>query len=94
MKKILCVLATSIALGSATGCASFSTIDKAAPGTPKLYSGTRLNLHALSGNEYALRRFPVSPPRYPLLDLPFSFVADTVLLPLTMSVAAYEVVFE
>lgn len=77
-----------------SGCASVTTLDDAARvGTPKIYSGTRLDVHAAAGNRVALRRFPVPAPCYPLLDLPFSFVVDTLVLPLTVSAACYEAVF-
>ncbi|MBA1147200.1 YceK/YidQ family lipoprotein [Ectothiorhodospiraceae bacterium WFHF3C12] len=76
------------------GCASISTLDDAAlVGTPKIYSGTRLDLHAIAGDSVALRRFPVAPPRFPLIDLPFSFALDTLVLPLTVPAACYEAVF-
>lgn len=77
-----------------TACASFSTISNAGINTPKVYSGTRLNLAALRGDDDALKRFPAAPPRRPALDLPLSLVLDTALLPLTLPTATYELVFE
>ena len=76
-----------------SGCATYSTISNAGPNTPKVFSGTRLNAAALSGDDYELRRFRVSPPPYPLLDLPFSFVADMFVSPLTFPTAFSEAVF-
>lgn len=81
-------------MATQSGCATFGTIDKASPGSPKVYSGTRLDVYAITDNGVALRRFPAAPPRYPLLDLPFCLVADTMLLPLTVPTASYEFLFE
>ncbi len=77
-----------------TGCASYATISNAGINTPKVYSGTRLNLAALHGDESAKHRFPAPPPARPLLDLPLSLVLDTALLPLTIPSATYELIFE
>jgi uncharacterized protein YceK len=90
--------ATLVALAAAlaattSGCATYSTISNAGIGTPKVYSGTRLNVHALAGDASAVRRFPVPPPRHPAADLPLSFLLDTALLPMTVPVATYELVF-
>ena len=63
-------------------------------GSPKVYSGTRLNISAMQRDAYGVAKFNVEPPQYPLVDLPFSFVLDTViLLPITLPAAAYEAVF-
>jgi uncharacterized protein YceK len=58
-----------------------------------VFSGTRLDANAITGNEIGIRKSGVTPPSYPLLDLPFSLVADTLIFPLTFSVATYEFVF-
>jgi len=79
---------------AATGCASFSTISEATPGSPKVYSGTRLDIHAISNDATGLRQFKVAPPPHPEADLPFSFLLDTIMFPLTFSSATYEFVFE
>ena len=50
-----------------SGCASFDTISAARPGSPKIYSGTRLDLHAAQGDQYAVEKFRVPPPAQPLL---------------------------
>lgn len=78
---------------TATGCATYRTISAAEPGSPKVYSGTRLNVNAIKGNETQISKFRADPPTYPLLDLPFSVGFDTLIFPLTFSVTAYEVVF-
>lgn len=78
---------------SQTGCATYRTISVATHETPKVYSGTRLDLNAIEHDEVGMLKFKVDPPTNPRIDLPFSIVLDTVILPLTMPVAAYEVVF-
>jgi uncharacterized protein YceK len=59
-----------------------------------VYSGTRLNAHAISGNQVALKKYHVEPPEHPNLDLPASFVLDTVIFPLTAASALYEITIE
>ena len=86
------LLAACIAL-SLQGCATYSTISEAKPGSPKIYSGTRLDVHAIEGNEFAQLKFKVEPPPHPGLDLPFSFILDTIMLPLTLSITSYEALF-
>ncbi len=73
------------------GCATVTTVENAGPGTPKVYSGTRMDLHAAAGNRVRLRDFPGEAPRNPLWDLPLSFLLDSAVLPLTVATAAYEV---
>lgn len=75
------------------GCASYNTISEAKPGSPKIYSGTRLDLNAIQGNEQAQLKFKTLPPKNPGLDLPFSFLLDTIMLPLSLSVSGYEALF-
>ena len=75
------------------GCATYSTISEAKPGSPKIYSGTRLDLNAIQGNEHAQLKFKTLPPKNPGLDLPFSFLLDTIMLPLSLSVSGYEILF-
>ena|SRR5581483_11717670 len=60
---------------------------------PKIYSGTRLDLHAISGSREPLKRFGATPPEYPWIDLPFSLLLDTLILPVTFPVASYEFLF-
>lgn len=85
------ILATSIILSIVvlplSGSATYKTISAAKYGSssPRIYSGTRLDIHAISDNRYELKKFSVAPPKYPLLDLPASFALDTLMLPLTAS---------
>jgi uncharacterized protein YceK len=75
------------------GCATVTSIDSAEHGTPLVYSGTRLDLAAVADDESGLRKFKTVPPASPWLDLPFSLIADTFILPLSFGVAAYEWLF-
>ena len=77
-----------------TGCATYRTISEAAPGSPKVFSGTRLDINAIRGDEVGIRKFKVAPPPYPMVDLPFSLLLDTFIIPLTFPVATYEFIFE
>lgn len=86
------VLAAALSCGA--GCASYRTISTAEPSTPKVFSGTRLDVHAILHNERGLRQFKTEPPLYPWLDLPFSVLLDMAVLPLSLSIALYQVVFE
>ena len=75
----ICILGLS-------GCATFKTLDADLPLPQRMfiYSGTRLDWAALSNNDSALRKMIVAPPSYPLVDLPLSFSADTLFLPLAV----------
>ena len=87
MKKrdiLLLVIAT---LG-ASGCATLRSLDAAAYGGPLVLGGTRVNLAALEGERLAAGQTDVSPPRYPLADLPFSLAMDIVMLPFVVPAAA------
>ncbi len=88
------IFTSVILLLSLNGCATINSIDSANPGSPVFFSGTRLNAAALQDNKMTLNKFKTEPPESPLLDLPFSFVADLFISPLTGSVAFYEVMFE
>ncbi len=79
---IFLLIATSLPLG---GCATFRTLSTFDPERPKIYSGTRLDLNVTVGDESWPRKFGLEPPRYPVIDLPFSFVLDTVMLPATIN---------
>jgi uncharacterized protein YceK len=81
------------------GCASLTTAAHFTRDSPKAYSGTRLDLHASAHNEKMLGlykdRYGVEPPPYPKLDLPFSFLFDTVIFfPLVLPVVLYQAVFD
>lgn len=69
------------------GCATYKTISavKYGSSSPRIYSGTRLNIYAILDNRYELKKFDVAPPEYPILDLPASFALDSLLLPMTAS---------
>jgi len=79
---------------TSVGCATYRTISAAEYGSPKIYSGTRLNINAIRHDDIAMSKFKVDPPLYPFIDLPFSILCDTFILPLTSSVAAYEFLFQ
>jgi uncharacterized protein YceK len=97
MKSVSAIFVSAavvIVMLGTVGCASYRTIAAAERGTPKVFSGTRLNVQAILHNEYGLRKFKAEPPSYPWLDLPFSVLVDMMVFPLSSSVAFYEVVFE
>jgi uncharacterized protein YceK len=87
------ILMTWLIASSLQGCATYSTISEAKPGSPKIYSGTRLDWNAMQSRAYSQSKFKVEPPQKPLLDLPFSMLFDTVMLPLTFSISGYEALF-
>ena len=91
--RIVIILLIAIVLGL-NGCATISTINNSVPGSPKFFSGTRLDITAMADNKAAMKKFTVQPPKYPLLDLPASFVLDLCISPVTSGIALYEVVFE
>ena len=76
----LVVLATS-------GCATFRSLDAASHGGPLVLGGTRIDVAALRGDRVTTERADVSPPRYPLADLPFSLAMDVALLPFVVPAA-------
>ena len=82
MKALLVAGLAVLALSS--GCATVRTLDAAKPGSPVVYSGTRLDLYALQGGCCPEDRFGAPAPAYPGLDLPGSALLDTVLLPLSV----------
>ena len=79
------VFCTAVLLSS--GCATYKTVSvvKYGSSSPRVYSGTRLNIHTISDDRYALNKFKVEPLKYPILDLPASFAFDTLILPMTAS---------
>ena len=85
MSKPLSLLLVLVLLGS-SGCASVRTLDAAQAGAPVIYAGTRLDWHSLQGGCYPLERFGAYAPKYAALDLPFSALLDTVLLPWALAV--------
>ncbi len=97
MKNVTAIFVTAAvatAMLCTVGCASYRTISTAERGTPLVFSGTRLDVHAILQNDSGLRKFKTEPPSYPWLDLPFSFFLDAMVVPLSASIALYEAVFE
>jgi uncharacterized protein YceK len=82
-KPILCGLICTFAL---SGCASFKMLNARMPLPQRvyIYSGTRLDWAAFNENDAALTKYKVTPPRYPLVDFPFSLTFDTLFLPLAI----------
>lgn len=83
-KALITALLISIMLSS--GCASVRTLDAAQAGAPVIYSGTRLDWYSLQGGCYPVERFGARAPKYAGLDLPFSLLLDTLLLPWALAV--------
>lgn len=77
---------------SCNGCASFLSLSERNTGNPLIFSGTRLNYSAISGNSPS--EFSCEAPKYPVLDAPFSFVADVFLLAITAPSALSEKVIK
>jgi len=77
------------------GCATVRTMPTLSSyGSPKVFSGTRLDYHAVTENTAALGKFKLEAPTYPLIDLPFSAILDTLILPVILPVATYELILE
>ncbi|WP_420042830.1 YceK/YidQ family lipoprotein [Denitrificimonas caeni] len=83
-KSLVGLLLISITLSG--GCASVRTLDAAQTGAPVIYSGTRLDWYSLQGGCYPVERFGAQAPKYAALDLPFSALLDTLLLPWALAV--------
>ncbi len=84
---------------STTGCETLTTASHFTSESPKIYSGTRFDIHASAHHEDILRVYKekhgVEPPAYPKLDLPFSLLFDTIILiPLVMPVVLYQALFD
>ena len=93
-RSVSIVPAAVLLLSFSSGCATYRTISAAEQGSPKVFSGTRLDVNAIRGDEVALRKFKTDPPRYPLLDLPLSIGFDMAILPLTVPIATGELLFK
>jgi len=89
-RSVSIVLAAVLPLAFSSGCATYRTISTAEQGSPKVFSGARLDVSAVLGDEFGLRKFKTDPPRYPLVDLPFSIALDAAILPLTVRAATGE----
>ena len=76
-----------------SGCAAFKSINVAAhqPLYERIliYRGSRLDWAAITENDAAISKLKATPPSYPLVDLPFSFALDSILLPLSGSVEIF-----
>ena len=92
-KSVFLVVTLASAIGS-TGCATIKTLEPPRDNRPIFFSGTRLDLNAINNNEVALKKFKVSPPKYPMLDLPASFVLDAIVSPATGIITLSEVLTE
>jgi uncharacterized protein YceK len=78
-----------------SGCSTLRTVPHFTLNSPKLYSGTRMDLDAMKHNkDYVLKKYNVDAPSNPKLDLPFSFLMDTVVLPVVFPVALSDAIFE
>ena len=91
---ILSIIILVMVIAGGAGCASYRTISTAEPSTSKVFSGTRLDVHAIMQNDRGLAKFKTEPPLHPWLDLPFSAFLDVVVLPLSLPIALYQVAFE
>lgn len=60
----------------ASGCASVRTLADYKSGDPVFMSGTRFDAALITRDPIALKQFHSTPPAWPAVDLPFSFVAD------------------
>lgn len=67
------------------GCASVSTLGVARADAPVIYAGTRLDWYAINGGCCPTERFGVPASAYPQVDLPFSALLDTLLLPFAVA---------
>jgi len=86
MNKRLARLLAGLALASLLqGCASVSTLNGAKTDLPIIYSGTRLDWYALHGGCCPEPRYGSAAPSYPAIDLPFSLLLDTLVLPFTVA---------
>jgi uncharacterized protein YceK len=75
------------------GCGTVSSFAQFHRETPIVYSGTRMDAAAIANDQATLDKFELDPPSAPAVDLPFSVVADTILLPGTLAAAAYRKLF-
>jgi len=79
-KALICLLAGL----QLAGCASVRTLDAAKPGAPVVYSGARLDWYVIEGGCCPVDKFGAEAPAWPRVDLPFSTLLDTLLLPLSV----------
>ena len=83
IRKAALHLGVLVCLVELPACATFNALNSDLPLYRRMfiYSGTRLDWYAITKNEAALKRIKVAVPCEPLLDLPFSFAMDSILLP-------------
>jgi uncharacterized protein YceK len=74
-------------------CATFLSHNGPRADAPRLYSGTRLDWAAITGDRHYLEHYKLRPPPFPAADLPLSLAADTAFLPLTIPRATYQWLF-
>ena len=92
---IAILLIAATALSALSGCATIRTMpDMGRHGSPKMFSGLQLDYNAATGNMTALANIKAKAPDHPLLDLPFSTLLDLIIIPVTVSIATYELLFE
>jgi len=82
-RRALCLLA----LSCSGGCATVNVLNSKKTDPPLVYGGTRLDWYAMHDGCCAQDRFGALPPAYPSVDLPFSLLLDTLLLPLSLAAA-------
>ena len=94
INKYIVILLAVVVIQFQTGCAAYRTISDADAETAKVLSGTRLDIKAIQGDMLPTKLFKSKPPSSPILDLPFSFALDILLLPLTTSAVVYYAIFQ
>lgn len=82
-RRVLCLL---LAL-SCSGCGTFNMLNSKKVDPPLVYGGTRLDWYAMHDGCCAEEYFGALPPAYPAVDLSFSLLLDTLLLPLSLAAA-------
>lgn len=92
MNRLLPCVVALLCTTQLGACATARTAARDEAALPLVYSGTRLNIAAIRGDDEALERFTyygVQAPEHPVLDLPLSLVADTGVLALIVAGTAY-----
>lgn len=84
MNKLIRSVALCI-LALVQGCATVHMLGSDKSDPPLVYAGTRLNYYVLQQGCCVAERFGAVAPSYPALDLPFSVVLDTLLLPFALA---------
>jgi uncharacterized protein YceK len=95
MQKIIILISTIFMGLLVNGCSTMETTAHYTLGGPKLYSGTRMDLDAMKeSDEYIYDKYNAEAPSNPKLDLPFSFILDTAILPVVLPVALSDAILE